>query len=92
MRASHERYDGRGYPDRLMGEEIPLGARIVAACDAFDAMTSDRPYRKALSRDAAFEELRRGAGTQFDPMVVEAFTRLVAERVGVPLRAAATTD
>jgi HD-GYP domain-containing protein (c-di-GMP phosphodiesterase class II) len=88
VRSSHERYDGRGYPDRLMGDEIPLGARIVAVCDSFHAMTTDRPYRPAISHQEALDELHRCAGQQFDPMVVEAFTRLVAERAGVPLRAA----
>src|SRR3712207_6840680 len=76
VRSSHERYDGRGYPDRLMGEEIPLGARIVAVCDAFHAMTTDRPYREAITREQALAELQREAGRQFDPMVVESFTRL----------------
>jgi diguanylate cyclase (GGDEF)-like protein/putative nucleotidyltransferase with HDIG domain len=72
VRSSHERWDGNGYPDRLAGEDIPLGARIVAACDAFHAMTSDRPYRKALPREEAVAELQRCSGTQFDPAVVEA--------------------
>ena len=72
VRASHERWDGTGYPDGLAGCDIPLGARIVAVCDAFDAMTSERPYRAALSERAAMRELRRCAGSQFDPVVVEA--------------------
>ena len=72
VRSSHERWDGKGYPDRLTGEDIPFGARIVAACDAFHAMTSDRPYRKALPRAEAIAELRRCSGSQFDPAVVEA--------------------
>jgi len=72
-----ERWDGTGYPDGLKGERIPLGARILAVADAFDAMTSDRPYRKALSREQAIAELRRCAGTQFDPRVVEVFVRLL---------------
>jgi HD-GYP domain-containing protein (c-di-GMP phosphodiesterase class II) len=72
IRSSHERWDGAGYPDGLAGEEIPLLARIVAVCDAWSAMTSDRAYRRALSREEAAAELRRGAGTQFDPAVVEA--------------------
>jgi putative nucleotidyltransferase with HDIG domain len=72
VRASHERYDGGGYPDGLAGEEIPLAARIVSACDAFNAMTTDRSYRKALSLEVAIAELRNNAGTQFDPDVVEA--------------------
>lgn len=75
----HERYDGTGYPDGLKGEEIPLGSRIIAVADAFESMTSDRPYRKALPLEEALAELRRGAGRQFDPRVVEVFLRLVEE-------------
>ena len=75
VRASHERWDGDGYPDGLAGEEIPLGARIIAVSDAFDAMTSARPYRDAIEAAAALAELRRCAGTQFDPRVVNAFGR-----------------
>jgi diguanylate cyclase (GGDEF)-like protein len=75
VRSSHERFDGRGYPDGLSGDDIPLGARIVAVCDAFDAMTSDRAYRAALTRDQALAELNRESGRQFDPLVVEAFLR-----------------
>lgn len=75
----HERYDGSGYPDGLKGEEIPLGSRIIAVADAFESMTSDRPYRKALPLEEALAELRRGAGTQFDPHVVEVFLRLIEE-------------
>lgn len=77
----HERYDGTGYPRGLRGEEILLEARILAVADAFDAMTSTRPYRRALPRDQAVAELRRGAGAQFDPRVVEAF---VADIGGEP--------
>ncbi len=73
VRASHERWDGTGYPDRLSGEEIPLGARVVAVCDAYEAMTADRSYRAAVSHELACAELRRSTGTQFDPEVVEAF-------------------
>ncbi len=69
----HERYDGLGYPEGLSGENIPLEARIIAVADSFDAMTSDRPYRQALSLKHAIEELQKGAGTQFDPALVEAF-------------------
>jgi diguanylate cyclase (GGDEF)-like protein len=76
VRASHEHYDGNGYPDGLRGDEIPLGARIVSVCDAYDAMTSDRPYQRSLDHDAALGELRRCAGTQFDPSVVDAFCRV----------------
>ncbi len=71
VRASHEDYDGTGYPDGLAGEAIPIEARIVSCCDAFSAMTTDRSYRKARTTDEAFVELRRCAGTQFDPDVVE---------------------
>jgi hypothetical protein len=71
-----EWFDGRGYPEGLKGEEIPLGSRIVAVLDAWDAMTSDRPYRKALGREIAVGELKKGAGTQFDPKVVDTFLRL----------------
>ena len=73
VRASHERYDGRGYPDRTRGEEIPLGARIIAVCDAFHAMTTERPYSGPMARAEAIAELRRESGRQFDPAVVEAF-------------------
>jgi HD-GYP domain-containing protein (c-di-GMP phosphodiesterase class II) len=73
VRASHERWDGRGYPDGLRGEEIPLGARIVAVCDAFSAMCERRPYGRVLTEPEALAELRRCSGTQFDPRVVEAF-------------------
>jgi len=69
----HERYDGGGYPCGLAGEEIPLASRVFAVADAYNAMTSDRPYRKAVSHSAAIEEIKRGVGTQFDPKVVEAF-------------------
>jgi HD-GYP domain-containing protein (c-di-GMP phosphodiesterase class II) len=72
VRSCHERWDGAGYPDGLAGEAIPLEARIVCACDAWSAMTTDRPYRKALTVDAAAAELRACAGTHFDPRVVDA--------------------
>jgi diguanylate cyclase (GGDEF)-like protein len=78
VRASHERFDGTGYPDGLAGEAIPLGARIIAVCDAYHAMLSARPYRDALPVAQAVEELRGGAATQFDPDLVEAFLRLAA--------------
>jgi diguanylate cyclase (GGDEF)-like protein len=78
VRSSHEHWDGTGYPDALCEEEIPLGARVVAVCDAFDAMTTNRPYRHRIGEPAALAELRRCAGTQFDPMVVEAFCKVIA--------------
>jgi two-component system cell cycle response regulator len=78
VRSTHERFDGGGYPDGLTGPDIPLAARIVFVCDAFDAMTSSRPYAGAIPADAAIAELRRCAGTQFDPRVVEAFVAAVA--------------
>ena len=76
VRSCHERWDGRGYPDGLVGDETPRVARIVCCCDAFSAMTTDRPYRKALSLAEAFAELKACAGTQFDPAVVEALLRI----------------
>jgi diguanylate cyclase (GGDEF)-like protein len=79
VRASHERWDGGGYPDGLAGERIPLGARIVSLCDAFDAMVTDRAYRSAMSLHDALDELERCAGTQFDPAVVDAFRAVLAE-------------
>jgi diguanylate cyclase (GGDEF)-like protein len=78
VRHEHERYDGRGYPDGLGGEDIPLGSRIILACDALHAMTSDRPYRRAMSLERALAELQLHAGSQFDPRVVEILIRLVA--------------
>jgi HD domain len=83
VRASHERWDGTGYPDGLAGDEIPIAARIVCAADAFSAMTTDRPYRAARDRDFAIAELRSQAGRQFDPAVAEA-TITVVERFGLP--------
>jgi two-component system cell cycle response regulator len=77
VRASHERWDGAGYPDGLAGEQIPLGARIVLACDAWDAMTTDRSYRRALTAEQAAQELRAHTGTQFDPEVVAALLAVV---------------
>jgi HD-GYP domain-containing protein (c-di-GMP phosphodiesterase class II) len=78
----HERYDGRGYPHGLKGEAIPLTARIIAVADAFDAMVADRPYKKGFSPAEALVELRRCAGTQFDPKVVEVFSRYAGEITG----------
>jgi HD-GYP domain-containing protein (c-di-GMP phosphodiesterase class II) len=77
VRASHERWDGCGYSDGLAGEEIPVEARIVSACDAFHAMTSDRSYRRALPAHVAAEELERGVGTQFDAAVVATLLEVV---------------
>jgi diguanylate cyclase (GGDEF)-like protein len=77
VRHGHERWDGFGYPDGLAGEEIPLGARIIFACDAWDAMTSDRPYRAAMPESEAREEMRRAAGSQFDPEVVRALLSIL---------------
>jgi HD-GYP domain-containing protein (c-di-GMP phosphodiesterase class II) len=74
-----EWYNGQGYPEGLTGEEIPLGARIVAVIDSYDAMTTDRPYRTALPKEVAIEELKKGAGTQFDPKVVKAFLEVLNE-------------
>ena len=79
VRHHHERYDGKGYPDGLVGQAIPLPARIISVADAFDAMTSDRPYRNAMGLRDALAELERGAGSQFDPEVVKAFTTMVRE-------------
>jgi HD-GYP domain-containing protein (c-di-GMP phosphodiesterase class II) len=72
VRSHHERWDGLGYPDGLAGSAIPLGARIVAVADAFQAMTEARPYRNAVTRTAAFDTIRAEAGRQFDPVCVEA--------------------
>jgi hypothetical protein len=77
VRSCHERWDGRGYPDGLSGEDIPLAARIVFCCDAYNAMTTDRPYRKAMRRDEALAEIRDNAGSQFDPTVAAALERVV---------------
>ena len=81
VRHHHERWDGGGYPDGLRGEQIFLEARILAVCDAVEAMASDRPYSQAMSPRAIIAELRHCAGTQFDPAVAEAFVRVI-EREG----------
>ena len=83
IRSSHERYDGAGYPDGLSAESIPIGAQIVFVCDAFDAMTTDRPYSKAISETAALAELERCCGTQFSPRAVNAFLTQHRERTSV---------
>ncbi len=75
----HERYDGKGYPEGLKGTEIPIGARVLAVCDSFDVMTSDRPYRKPLSRERVLADLKNNKGTQFDPEVVDAMLLLIEE-------------
>src|SRR5215210_3008239 len=86
VRSSHERFDGRGYPDGLAGDEIPLGSRIIAVCDAFDAMIGPRPYRLGMSAEVAITELKRCAGTQFDAAVVEVFAALNADANAESLR------
>ena len=85
IRAHHEQWNGSGYPDGLTGEQIPLGARIVAVADAYEAMTTDRPYQQAHDEAWTLAELRRCAGTQFDPMIVEVFERVLCmERARAP--------
>ena len=81
VRSSHERFDGGGYPDGLSGDEIPLGASVIAVCDAYDAMISDRPYRDKMSVADALAELRSCSGAQFDPQVVEMFAVVLEARV-----------
>ena len=76
----HERYDGKGYPDGLELDEIPIGARILAVCDAYEAMVSNRPYRYALNTEEALEELKRCSGSQFDPKVVETLVELICNK------------
>lgn len=80
IRHHHEHWNGAGYPDGIAGQDIPLGSRIIAVADAFDAMTSDRPYRRAMSSRTALEEIRRNSGSQFDPHVVEAFERVQSQQ------------
>jgi response regulator RpfG family c-di-GMP phosphodiesterase len=77
VRHHHERWDGEGYPDGLVGDRVPMGARIIAVADSYDAMTTDRPYRKALESEVALDTLKSKAGSQFDPQVVEVFVELV---------------
>ena len=86
VRSSHERYDGKGYPDGLSRHDIPLAARIIAVCDSFDAMTSDRPYRTAMSEEGALSQLHKYAGTQFDPRVVKAFVKAITAPVSADSR------
>ncbi len=80
VRAHHERFDGRGYPDGLAGQDIPLAARIITACDAYNAMTTDRAYRRAMPSQAAIAELQRESGAQFDPSVVQALLWVIGAR------------
>ena len=75
----HERYDGKGYPDKLKGRKIPLGARIMAVCDAYEAMMTKKPYRAAMSMRNSLEEISKHAGTQFDPEVVDIFLKLTQQ-------------
>ena len=84
VRGHHESFDGRGYPDGLVAEQIPLGARIICACDAYSAMTTDRSYRAAMPVSLALAELRRCAGTQFDPGVVDALADVIGEPPPAP--------
>lgn len=86
VRSHHERWDGLGYPRGLKGEEIPMGGRIISLVDVYDALTSDRPYRKAISREQAVQILRAGSGSQFDPVVVETFIALLPEMDAVIAR------
>lgn len=85
VRHSHERWDGRGYPDGLAGERVPLAARIIAVADAYEALTTERPYRPAQSPRNAVEEILRSAGTQFDPKVVDAALRMW-KKAAAPVR------
>ena len=81
VRHEHERWDGGGYPDGLSGNDIPIGSRIIFACDAYNAMITERPYREPMSSDAAIIELEQNAGTQFDPRVVVALLAVLADRL-----------
>ena len=81
VRHCHERWDGKGYPDGKAADDIPIEARVILVCDAFHAMTSDRPYRTRLPLEVAYQQLEENAGTQFDPLVVEAFLRLAPATV-----------
>ena len=92
VRASHERYDGAGYPDGLAGEEIPLEARIVSACDSYSAMTTDRSYRVGRSAEEALAELDRCAGSQFDPTVVTTLSALIRAELRAPTPAGLATS
>jgi len=87
VRSTHERWDGGGYPDGLVEDEAPLGSRVISICDAYNAMTSERPYGETKSPVEAIAELRRGAGTQFDPIVVDVFIDRVSSISGQKSRA-----
>jgi putative nucleotidyltransferase with HDIG domain len=91
VRHHHERWDGRGYPDGLRGEEIPLGSRIITVVDSFDAMTSDRPYRQGMPVATAVERLKDGMGTQFDPRVCATFIEMLIEEGSYSPPESATT-
>jgi polar amino acid transport system substrate-binding protein len=86
IRHHHERFDGQGYPDGLQGHEISLEARILCVADSVQAMESDRPYRKALSRHEIISEIKENAGTQFDPIIVKAFLKIIHKEGSVPIR------
>lgn len=92
IRSTHERWDGRGYPDRLTGRDIPLGSRAIFICDAYNAMTEGRSYRAPMSQEEALEELRRGAGTQFDPDLVRTFVEKVVPALDQSSRSAASAS
>jgi len=81
IRHHHERWDGKGYPDGLSDDNIPLGSRILGIADAFEAMTSERPYKRALTLEEAIEELKRCSGTQFDPKLVEILISIIEEEL-----------
>jgi putative nucleotidyltransferase with HDIG domain len=86
IRHHHEHFDGQGYPDGLQGREIPLEARILCVADSVQAMESDRPYRKALSRREIISELKENAGTQFDPIIIKAYLKVIQKEGSVPIR------
>ncbi|PKK87356.1 MAG: hypothetical protein CVV63_01300, partial [Tenericutes bacterium HGW-Tenericutes-8] len=80
----HEKFDGTGYPRGLKGEQIPIRARIISIADAFDAMVSERPYRKSLSLEQAVDEIKKNTGTQFDPKLVKIFLDLIDKKIFQP--------
>ena len=92
VRSHHERWDGAGYPDGLTGEAIPLEARIITCCDTWNAMRTDRPYRRRLSHDIALAELETNAGSQFDPQVVDALVKVVQPAAPHDAATPTTTD